>query len=101
MTRLVRKTPSKTKPRATSRVWQLQDAKARFSELVRRACDAGPQRITVHGKDAVVVVSAEQFDSLSASMVAPKLSELLRNSPLSEIEFDFAPTRSSIRDVEL
>ena len=40
--------------------WRLQDAKAQFSELVRRAGEKGPQRVTVHGKDAVVVVDADE-----------------------------------------
>ena len=41
--------------------WLLQDAKARFRELVRRVCREGPQHVTVHGRDEVVVVSAEEF----------------------------------------
>jgi prevent-host-death family protein len=41
--------------------WKLQDAKAHFSELVRRAQTQGPQRVTVHGKEAAVIVSAEEF----------------------------------------
>jgi prevent-host-death family protein len=41
--------------------WKLQDAKARFSEVVRRAQTEGPQRVTVHGKDAVVIVSAADY----------------------------------------
>ncbi len=43
-------------------VWKLQDAKARFSELVRKARTGAPQKVTVHGKDAVVVVDAERFE---------------------------------------
>jgi antitoxin Phd len=42
--------------------WKLQDAKARFSELVRRARSGTPQHVTVHGKDAVIVVDAERFE---------------------------------------
>ncbi len=45
-----------------SRSWKLQDAKARFSELVRRAKTGEPQSVTVHGKEAVVVVDPEQFN---------------------------------------
>jgi prevent-host-death family protein len=41
--------------------WKLRDAKARFSEVVRRAQSEGPQRVTVHGKDAVVIVSAGEY----------------------------------------
>lgn len=44
--------------------WQLQDAKARFSELVRRARTEGPQRVTVRGQDAVVVIAADELDRL-------------------------------------
>ena len=44
--------------------WRLQDAKARFSELVRLARQAGPQRVTVRGRDAVVVVASEEYDRL-------------------------------------
>lgn len=44
--------------------WQLQDAKNRFSELVKRARDEGPQTVTVHGRRAAVVVSAEAYDAL-------------------------------------
>ena len=43
-------------------IWKLQDAKARFSELVRRARAGKPQRVTVHGKDAVVVVDVERYE---------------------------------------
>jgi len=46
----------------SSNTWKLQDAKARFSEVVRRAREGKPQRVTVHGKQAVVVVDAERFD---------------------------------------
>ena len=44
--------------------WQLQDAKARFSELFRRALEDGPQRVTRHGRAAVVVLPAEEYERL-------------------------------------
>jgi prevent-host-death family protein len=44
--------------------WKLEDAKARFSEIVRLARSEGPQRVNVEGKDAVVVLSIEEFDRL-------------------------------------
>ena len=47
---------------AETDIWKLQDAKARFSELVRRARAGKPQRVTVHGKDAVIVVDAERYE---------------------------------------
>jgi antitoxin Phd len=42
-------------------VWKLQDAKARFSEIVERALSSGPQIVTRHGKNAVVIVSYQEF----------------------------------------
>ena len=46
--------------------WLLQDAKARFSELVRRVRSEGPQHVTVHGRDEVVVIAAEGFAASKA-----------------------------------
>ncbi|MBS0639602.1 MAG: type II toxin-antitoxin system Phd/YefM family antitoxin [Acetobacteraceae bacterium] len=50
--------------------WQLQDAKNRFSEVVKRAREDGPQTVTVHGQRAAVVVSALEFDAL----IKPRVS---------------------------
>ena len=63
------RTPSKTMaagphPIGDFKGWKLEDAKARFSEVVRRARSEGPQRVTVRGKDAVVIISAEELDQL-------------------------------------
>lgn len=44
--------------------WQLQDAKNRFSELVQRARQEGPQVVTLRGRRAAVVLSAEAYDAL-------------------------------------
>lgn len=46
--------------------WQLQDAKAKFSEVVKRAAEEGPQVVTVRGKETAVVLSAEDYRRLSA-----------------------------------
>ena len=53
--------------RRSTAAWKLQDAKAHFSEVVRRAQAEGPQRITVRGLDAVVVISAAEMDRLRPS----------------------------------
>ena len=45
--------------------WQMQTAKARFSELMKQAADHGPQEITLHGRPVAVVISREEFDRLS------------------------------------
>lgn len=62
--------------------WQLQAAKQRFSELVERARHEGPQVVTKHGKEAVVVVSVEEYRRLRGG--SPNLVEFIRSAP----EFD-------------
>ena len=47
--------------------WQAQEAKARFSEVMRRAREVGPQHITVHGREAAVVLSADEYRKLRGS----------------------------------
>ena len=48
-----------------SRVWQLQEAKSRFSEVVDKALSEGPQKVTRRGRDAVVVLSITDYKKLS------------------------------------
>ncbi len=79
--------------------WQLQEAKNRLSELVRQAREDGPQTITVHGTDAVVVVDAEHFRKLSARKGS--LTEFFRRSPLVGIELDVTRSREPGRPVDL
>jgi prevent-host-death family protein len=81
--------------------WRLQDAKARLSEVVRRARDHRPQRVTVHGRDAVVVVAAEDYDRLRPGLTGAAIVAALRASPLHEIELERMSVRAPIRDVEL
>jgi antitoxin Phd len=50
--------------RSQPQTWKLEDAKARFSELVRLARSEGPQTVSVRGEDAVVVISVEELDRL-------------------------------------
>jgi prevent-host-death family protein len=60
--------------------WQLQDAKARFSELVKRAREQGPQHVSVRGAPAVVVVSAEEFARLTVPR--PSIVDHILEGPL-------------------
>jgi len=62
------------------RRWKLEDAKNGFSEVVRRAMAREPQLVTRNGRPAVVVVSAEEYERLTA----PHLLDFLRDSPLAE-----------------
>lgn len=81
--------------------WKLEDAKARFSELVRQARENGPQRVTVRRKDAVVVVSAEEYDRLVARAEQKTLYSLLSESPLRDLDFGEEGVMSPVREVEL
>lgn len=93
----------KTRTRAASRTgrWALQDAKARFSEVVRKAKTEGPQRITVHGREEVVVVSVEEYRRVKGQPTGQALVELLQGSPLRDIRIERTRTRSRVRGVEL
>lgn len=64
--------------------WQMQTAKARFSDLVQRANHDGPQEITVHGRSMAVVVSRELFDKLSGA--GDSLVEFMQASPLQGLD---------------
>ncbi len=81
--------------------WRLQDAKARFSELVRLAHSDGPQRVTLHGRDAVVIVDVVEFDRLKGGRSGQELIDVLMASPHREV--DIAPRRSTmpVRTVKL
>jgi prevent-host-death family protein len=77
--------------------WQLQDAKNRFSEVVKRARDEGPQTVTVHGQRAAVVVSAPEFDALikpRMSFVDFLLTEIPGHGPWSDDVVDAINDRS-------
>ena len=59
------------------KTWQVQDAKQRFSELVQRALDEGPQVVTRRGKEAVVVVSADTYRRLAQTQSRPDFKTFL------------------------
>jgi prevent-host-death family protein len=81
--------------------WPLQDAKARLSELVRKAQETGPQRVTIHGRDAVIVMSINEFERLQPALSGLDLISTLQSSPLIDVEFERLSVNSSVRDVVL
>ena len=81
--------------------WRLQDAKARFSELVRLAHSDGPQHVTLHGRDAVVVVDADEFRRLKGGRTGQLLIEALRASPRRDVEIEPRRSVMPVRDVSL
>jgi antitoxin Phd len=82
--------------------WQIQTAKARFSEVFRRARTEGPQRISRQGKESVVMVAQEQYDQLMGKAHQPKnIVEFFRQSPLVGIDLDLERDRDPDRDIDL
>ena len=79
--------------------WQMQEAKARMSELVKRA-QTQPQDITLHGKSVAVVLSRDAFDRLSAAQVS--LVDFMQSSPLYGVDdMEFERDNSLTRDLSL
>lgn len=81
--------------------WQMRDAKARLSEVVRRAELDGPQDITVHGKSDAVVLSRAAFERLSIQQAS--LLAVMQASPLAGLDDELVIERdaSLTRDVTL
>ncbi len=79
--------------------WKLEDAKARFSEVVRKAQTEGVQRVTVRGREAVAVISVDELDRLLGGQPETPLIEFLESLGLHEL--DLERTSDTGRDVEL
>ena len=92
-----------TVPNKSSRseaTWKLEDAKARFSEVVRRAHDRGPQYVTVRGKPSVAIINVEDLERL----LPPKVASLPLVDFLESLHvegLDLERDRDTGRDVEL
>ncbi len=82
------------------RIWQMQEAKARLSEVVKDAEREGPQEITLHGRSVAVVLSKTQYDRLAGT--GESLAAFMRRSPLyGEEEIEFTRDESLTREVTL
>ena len=77
------------------------DAKARFSEVVRRVRSEGPQNVTVHGRDEVVVISAEEFRQLKGDLTGELLIAAMQASPHRDINIEPRRTPMPVREVSL
>jgi prevent-host-death family protein len=97
-------TRSTKKPSVAARPggrWLLQEAKARFSELVRRVHKEGPQHVTVRGRDEVVVVSAEEFRRLKGGRTGADLVAAMQASPHRNLDLAPKRARAPVRGVDL
>lgn len=79
--------------------WPLQDAKSQLSKLVKCTLHEGPQGISVHGKQQVVILSKNLYDTLVGNQY-PFL-DLMQNSPLHGLDLDFERNRSKTRDIDV
>jgi len=92
----------KISSRKPPQTWQLQTAKAKFSEVFRLARTEGPQHVTKSGKEEVVILSKEEFDKLKGP--APEVGgiwEFFRNSPLVGIDLDLEREDDYGREIDL
>jgi antitoxin Phd len=80
-------------------VWKLEEAKARFSEVVRRARSDGPQHVTVRGQESVVVISIEELQRLTKPAPRQSLVEFMETLGLETLALEREVDRG--RDVEL
>ena len=80
-------------------IWQLQDAKNRFSEVINKALSEGPQTVTRHGEEVVVILSKAEYDRLQKSQTG--LLEFFQQSPLVGVELDLERDKSLPRDIDL
>jgi antitoxin Phd len=80
--------------------WQLQEAKNRFSEVVEEAQIHGPQIVTRHGEDKVVILSIKDFRNLKGDQ-EESLADFFMNSPLRGSNLDIQRDKSLPRDISL
>ena len=81
--------------------WQLQEAIARFSEVVRRAAECGPQHVTVNGEERAVVLSAEDYVRLRGQPTGRALVDLMAESPLGDVILEHPKVKGPVRAVTL
>jgi prevent-host-death family protein len=79
--------------------WTVAEAKAKLSEVIERAQSSGPQRITRHGKEAAVVVSAEEWRRKTKRK--GNLAEFFAASPLRGSGLEVERLNDSPRETEL
>lgn len=82
-----------------AKLWQLQEAKNRLSEVVDKAVSFGPQTITRHGKATAVVLSYEDFKRMNRSRGG--LAEFFRSSPLHGLDLDLSRHHEAPRETDI
>jgi len=94
-----REAAAAAEPLSHAGAWRLEEAKARFSEVVRRARTEGPQHVTVRGQDAVVVIAVEELERLLPATEPQPLVAFLQGLGLGSLNLD--RERDTGRDIAL
>jgi antitoxin Phd len=84
-----------------TRVWSLQDAKAKFSEVVRLAQTEGPQIVTVHGREAVTITKSTTDSKIKPGMSALEALNLFQSGPPIDFDIPDRETDGEFKDPEL
>jgi len=79
--------------------WQLQEAKARLSEVIKKAKEEGPQSITVHGAPTAVVISSKEYERLKHPQES--FVEFMRHSPLYGLDLDLQREQTLTREADI
>ena len=79
-----------------AKTWALQDAKARFSELFTQVCTVGPQKVTRHGKEAIILLAEAEYQKFIGGQ---SLVDFLLAAPRAELDIRRQPDFG--RSVEL
>jgi antitoxin Phd len=96
--------PADADGRKAAASWKLEDAKARFSEVVRLAESGVPQHVSVRGRPAVVILSAAEYARLAPAATSGTLASLFADSPFARLEdFDDVVVRERpvVRDAPI
>ena len=79
--------------------WQLQQAKALLSTVVKEAMTHGPQEISLHGTPVVIVLARAEYDKLTKKQIS--FVQFMRQSPLRDSKLKFKRDQSLTRDIDL
>jgi prevent-host-death family protein len=79
--------------------WQLQEAKARLSEVIKRASKEGPQTITMRGEPAAVVISRDEYERLRRPR--ENFVDFMRKSPLYGVDIDLRREQTLTREAQI
>jgi antitoxin Phd len=80
-------------------IWQLQEAKARLSEVIKKAKEEGPQSITVHGSPTAVIISSKEYERLKHPQGS--FVEFMRRSPLYGVDLDLKRGQTLTREADI